>query len=153
MQEDNSMDFDGVFRFTNWTEEDFTAKWDSVSYTFPALKTVPLVIPKESPEGIQNIRKLFAKKLAEREFHRSARMKKLEDQTPVGSVGSFQNASSYAPQELEEYVQKCLSPLPMARAEVKVEPKKPIKLHVDEEGKPITKVVKANEKLVEGTMA
>jgi hypothetical protein len=57
-------DFDGIFRFTNWTDSDFTAKWDNIEYTFPAKKTTPIVIPNATPVEIQNIRKKFAKELA-----------------------------------------------------------------------------------------
>lgn len=146
-------DFTGVFYFTNFTEEDFKAKWNSVEYTFPALKMTPLIIPGESPEGVQSIRKKFAKELAEREFYKSSKLKSLESATPIGSVGSFHNANVYSPNDLEAYVQQCLAPLPMAQAEVKVIPKKEIPLHTDNKGNPISKVVDPDTKLTEGTLA
>ena len=51
------VDFNGVFYFTNPTDTEFEAYWNSVKYTFPAGKTVPLIIPAESPLGVQEIRK------------------------------------------------------------------------------------------------
>src|SRR5882672_7900700 len=64
-------DFDGVFRFTNWTDEDFEAKWGGKVYVYLAKTTSPMVIPEHSPLEIQNIRKKFAKDLAEKEFFKS----------------------------------------------------------------------------------
>ena len=64
-------DFDGTFRFTNPSEEDFIGEWGSKEYHFPAGKTVPMVMPEYSPIEIQHIRKKFAKNLAEREFYKS----------------------------------------------------------------------------------
>ena len=84
MQDDKSImkyetvlppDFDGVFRFTNWTKEDFVGIWGSKEYHLPALSTSPMVIPDHSPLEIQHIRKKFAKDLAEREFYKSAKYK------------------------------------------------------------------------------
>ena len=48
MNEIIGKDFDGVFRFTNATNEDFSALWNNVEYIFPAGKTVPLIIPNEN---------------------------------------------------------------------------------------------------------
>ena len=116
-------DFDGTFRFTNWTTEDFSAKWDSKVYTFPALKTVPLIILSATPYEIQNIRKKFAKELAEREFFKSKEYQRLDGMNTGDKIKSFQAAVSYTPNVLESYVQKCLEPLPVAQMKVTEESK------------------------------
>ena len=64
-------DFDGVFRFTNATADDFTVLWNNVNYTFKAGTCSPMIIKGESPENTQEIRKKFAYKLAVREFFKS----------------------------------------------------------------------------------
>lgn len=105
-------DFDGTFRFTNWTEVDFTAKWGGIAYTFPALKTTPIVIPTATPLEIQNIRKKFAKELAEREFLKS---KKAGDLNKKNENVNWQVAVTYTGGDLESLVQKCLEPLPLGQ--------------------------------------
>lgn len=110
------MEFDGVFRFTNATETDFTAQWNNIEYTFPAKSTVPMIIPGETPENVQNIRKLFARKLAEREFFNSSEYQRLVD-LAKGFGGSYDE------KVLEKYIQSCLEPLPLAKATVTPLPK------------------------------
>lgn len=106
------MSFDGVFRFTNATDEDFTTQWNNKEYTFTAQTTSPLIIPGETPENIQSIRKLFARKLAEREFYNSAKYDQLNGMTKNGVPPTFDEG------ELAKYIQSCLEPLPEARASV-----------------------------------
>lgn len=150
MQNDNILpaDFDGIFRFTNFTDEDFKAKWNSVEYTFPAQSTSPLIIPGETPEGVQSIRKKFARELAEREFYRSQK-------------GQFMNSKEAGPRpalytdsDLTPFVQKCLEPLPIAPAKMVV-----VKEDVDRvfstesKGKRRTKVLEEGDSLVgDGTV-
>ncbi len=107
------VDFDGVFRFTNWTDRDFKAKWNNIEYTFPALKTSPMIIMGASPEQTQHIRKKFAKELAEQEFYRSEKLRNIERNTPI--LNSIHQAPTYSEGELKEYAQKCLEPLPVAQ--------------------------------------
>lgn len=104
--------FDGVFRFTNRSTEDFYGVWNKVQYKFPAGKTVPVIIPNETLENVQHIVKKFAKELAEREFHKSERFKKMEAMTPPGSGLS---PAPYSEMELKEYAEQCLIPLEEAR--------------------------------------
>lgn len=111
------MSFDGIFRFTNATNKDFTTEWNSKAYTFPAGTTVPLIIPGETPENVQNIRKLFARKLAEREFYQSARYDVLNGMSKNGTPPTFDEG------ELAKYIQACLEPLPESRASVVELPK------------------------------
>ena len=72
-------DFDGVFRFTNTTDEDFVTLWNNKEYTYPAGKTVPMIISGEPLENIQQIRKYFAKRLAEREFFAGKEFNKMKN--------------------------------------------------------------------------
>lgn len=109
-------DFDGTFRFTNWTDRDFTAKWGGVEYTFPAMKTTPMVILSATPYEIQNIRKKFAKELAEREFFHSKEYNRLDAMNKDDKLRTFHAAVAYTPNNLEVLVTKCLEPLPIAPA-------------------------------------
>lgn len=131
--------FDGRFYFTNFTNEDFTAKWNSVEYTFPAMKTTPIVIPSESAEAVQSIRKKFARELAEREFYQSDKLKALEDQTPVGEGQNLHSAATYTEADLAPYIQRCLEPLPIS-APVAPKVGRPRKIEVS----PNTRVLKAS---------
>ncbi len=105
-------DFDGVFRFTNATKEDFIALWNNKEYSFPAGKTVPLIIPDETLENIQEIRKKFAYKLAVREFYNGtqyAKMAKMGNGLPP----------TFDEKILEPMIEQCLTPLPMEKLVVK----------------------------------
>jgi len=144
--------FDGRFYFTNSSDEDFSARWNGIIYTFPALKTSPLIIPSESAENIQSIRKKFAREWAEREFYKGAKYKSM--QIPVGQGESMQTALTYTPSDIEPLVQKCLEPLEIAQVTMQAEPKKKVKLRTDDEGKTVSKVLKSDkESLIgEGTV-
>lgn len=140
-------DFDGTFKFTNWTDEDFTAKWGGKEYTFPKNSRSPILIPDQSPLEIQNIRKKWAQKLAEREFEKTERFGQLkaQERNPDGSprLNSIHQAGSYSLSDLAALIQRCLEPLPMKSASV-VESKKisvEDKLTRNEEGELNTAVV------------
>ncbi len=105
-------DFDGVFRFTNPTDEDFTALWNNKEYTFPANRTVPLIIPNETLENIQEIRKKFAYKLAVREFYAGKEYNKMS-KMGGGLPPTFNEKI------LEPMIEKCLLALPESRATTK----------------------------------
>lgn len=109
--------FDGVFRFTNVTDEDFKVLWNNKEYTFPAGKTTPMIIQGETPENVQQIRKKFAYKLAQREFYKGSVYNTMKEQgrglPPL-----------YDEKVLEPLIESCLQPLPMAKLEVKDVPKK-----------------------------
>jgi hypothetical protein len=110
---------DNLIMFTNATEEDFVATWDGKEYTFPAMTSNPVLIG--SPLENQEIRKIFAKKLAERELFKSKAWRKNE----VDAVKSVQKGEQplirglYSDDEIAPYVQACLSPLPEGRVTVK----------------------------------
>lgn len=133
--------FDGRFYFTNASKEDFTAKWAGVEYTFPAEKTSPIVIPTATLEETQSIRKKFAKEYAEREFYKSSNLKKME--TKPGQGESFHSQLTYTDSDLESFIQSCLKPLPVDTVKVTKNPGRPARMRLDEEGKPVTKVLRS----------
>lgn len=111
-------DFDGVFRFSNPSDEDFIGVWGGQEYLFPAGKTVPMRMLNNSPLEIQYIRKKFAKDLAEREFYKSTEYKGLADQEGKPGNRTFSGihqAATYTLGDLEPYIQQCLKPLEEAR--------------------------------------
>lgn len=105
-------DFDGVFRFTNWTDKDRTFLWNNKEYTFPKQSTVPLIILNEPLENIQEIRKRFAYRLAEEVFYESKEYQRLS-KMGNGLPPTFNTNI------LESDIEKCLLPLEVARATVK----------------------------------
>lgn len=142
-------DFNGVFNFTNFTEEDFSDKWANIEYTFPAKRMTPMIIPGATPEQVQNIRKKFARTLAEREFYKSEKLKALENQTPIGTVGSFKMAAVYTESDLTPYAQRCLEPLPIAQAKTRVLPTADETRYAkDKKGRNVTKILDENESLM-----
>lgn len=116
-----TQDFDGVFRFTNATDEDFKVLWNNIEYTFKAGTCSPMIIKGETLENIQEIRKKFAYKLATREFFKSDEYKRL-----AGMGNGL--PPTYNDEVLTDLIQQCLEPLPMAKAEVKETEVKPIKM-------------------------
>lgn len=111
-----NLDFDGVFRFTNDSDEDFVTLWNNKEYTFPARKTVKMIIPDETLENIQEIRKRFAYRWAVREFYGSkeyVRMSKMGNGLPP----------TFDEKILEPMIERCLTPLPEAPIKVKARAK------------------------------
>lgn len=140
-----ALPFDGVFRFTNFTDSEFRAKWNSVEYIFPALSTSPLIIPGETPEGVQSIRKKFARELA-LEVHYKTR--EYKDREATAPVGSGLTPAVFTENDLAPLIQKCLDPLPLAHAKAEVVEKRPVELKTDSKGRPVTKVVEEGDSLV-----
>lgn len=150
MNEQNVLpeDFDGVFRFTNFTEEDFTGTWNKVDYTFPALKTSPMIISGATPEDVQHIRKKFAKELAIREWYKTPKFVGMNANTPGGTP------ALYTDSDIAPFVQRCLEPLPIASAKAVALPKVDENqfLHKDEEGNNVTQILdKKKSLLAEGS--
>ncbi len=166
MQPDNIMkyesvlpeNFNGVFHFTNWSEEEFVGKWGGKEYHYAASTTSPMIIPEHSPLEIQNIRKKFAKDLAEREFFKSKNYGILQGQegTPGNrTMSGIQQAGTYSMADLTPFIQKALEDLPVAPARVAIanRPKLEEILTKDEEGNLNTGAVKNDkdlEKLAKG---
>lgn len=137
-------DFDGVFRFTNFTDKDFTAKWGGVEYTFPAMKTSPMIIPGMTPEEVQNIRKKFARELAIREFYKTPKFIGMNTISPGGIP------ALYTDSDLVPFIQRCLEPLPLAQVIAKAIPKDSEKNYSKDRktGKNVTKVLSEGESLM-----
>lgn len=105
-------DFDGVFRFTNATDEDFSGFWNNKEYVFPLGTCCPIIIQNETLENIQEIRKKFAFKLAVREFYKGKdyqRMAKMGNGLPP----------IFDEKVLQPWIDECLRPLPISRVSVK----------------------------------
>jgi len=105
-------EFTGVFYFTNPTNEDYVHLWNNEEYTFPKMSSVPLIMPKETSEAIQEIRKRFAYDLAVREFYNSKEYKRLS-KMGNGIPPTFDDKI------LEPMIEKCLVPLTPSRAIVR----------------------------------
>lgn len=123
------VDFDGVFKFTNWSDKEFVGTWGKKQYHFAPNATSPMIIPEHSPLEIQHIRKKFAKDLAEREFFRGTKYETLR--SPEGLLGNrtmsgIHTASAYTLDDLKEGIQACLKPLEVKRAFVDVVEQKPM---------------------------
>lgn len=137
------MDFDGVFRLTNFTKDEFKARWGGVEYTFPAEKTSPIVISTATPNEIQTIRKKFAKELAILEWYKTPKFVGMNNITPGGTP------ALYTDSDLAPFIQRCLEPLPEAKAIVKVLPKADENnLRKDRKGKNVTKILDDDESLI-----
>ncbi len=139
-------DFDGVFRFSNPSKEDFIGVWAGQEYLFPALSTVPIVIIEHSPIEIQHIRKKFAKDLAEREFYKSKSYK--EKAAQEGKPGDrrfsgIHQAATYTIHDLEPYIQACLKPLTVSKLVSKPAQRVNVedKLHMRDDGSFNTEVI------------
>ena len=133
------VDFDGVFKFTNWSDEEFIGVWGKKNYHYAANSTSPMIIPESSPLEIQNIRKKFAKDLAEREYFKSARYE--VTRAPEGTLGNrtmsgIHTAATYSLDDLKEGIQKCLKPLEIKKAFVEAVKAAPLEdsLSRDDEG-------------------
>lgn len=146
-------DFDGTFRFTNFTDEDFVGKWGGKEYVFPANSTSPIVMMEHTPLEIQQIRKKFAKDLAEREFFKSQQYGKLmqQERNVDGSPrnAGIQGAGTYSLDDLAPLIQKCLVSLPVGKVSVFEPPKVKIEdmLSRNEAGEPNTEVVDQKKSL------
>jgi hypothetical protein len=150
-------DFNGVFHFTNWSNDSFVGRWGGKEYHFPAETTSPMIIPEHSPLEIQHIRKKFAKDLAEREYfktpqyeHQRLREGEKDDYGMIRPRGQgMSHAGQYSLDQLSPYIQRCLEPLPVAKALVKTVEKTPIEENLtrNNKGKLNTEAIDENESL------
>lgn len=140
--------YDGIVRFTNWTEEDFTSKWNSKEYLFKANTTSPLLMIDQTPLEMLNICKKFALDLAVREwgktkwYNDSLKRERNVDGSPRGQ--GMSGAASYSIDQLAPLIQKGLYIYPESRALVKEAPRVALedKLSRNDEGHLNTKPVK-----------
>ena len=136
--------FDGTFKFTNFTDKEFRAKWGNVEYIFPANASTPIIIENATPREIQNIRKKFARDLATLVFYSTDKFKHLD--STGGSTPAL-----YTDDDLAPLIQKCLEPLPIGQLKMKTLPKNhEEKFTRDENGNPRSRVVSPDEDLKQG---
>lgn len=112
----DTKDFNGVFMFTNWTDEDFTGFWNNKEYIFTAKTSSPIIIDDESLKNIQEIRKRFAYKLAQREFYGGKEYDKL---VKMGNKSAGGMPPIFDEKILEPLIEKCLNPLPVVKAVIR----------------------------------
>lgn len=113
-------DFDGIFRFTNWTDREFIAKWNNIAYKFAPNSTSPMIISGATPEEVQHIRRKFAEELGVQEFYRSKEFQARNAQAPAGSGVT---PAIYTDSDIAPFVQRCLEPLPIKNATAAVLPR------------------------------
>ena len=102
----------GVFYFSNTSDEDYIHLWHNIEYTFPAKTCSPMIIAGATGEEVQNIRKRFAYDWAVNQFYNSKEFKKMEKQG--GLRPPIPNEKV-----LEPYIQMCLNPLPVKPAKTR----------------------------------
>ncbi len=119
---DNTIEFDGVFRFTNPTKKVRKYLWNNKEYSFPAESTVPLVIMGEPLENIQEIRKRFAYRMAEERFYEGETVPTGENYTAMSKQGNGL-PPTFDSKILEPWIEECLKPLAIAKAVVTDVPK------------------------------
>lgn len=147
-------DFNGTFYFTNWSNEEFIGRWGNKAYHFSPETTSPMVIPEHSPLEVQHIRKKFARDLAEREFYKSQGYKNLmkQERNPDGSprLNGLHAAGTYSVDQLTPFIQKCLEPLPVAKALVQTVDRVSLEdtLTRNNKGKLNTEAIDSNESLI-----
>lgn len=100
---------DTVFYFTNASDEDWSTQWNKIVYTFPAQRRTRMSIRGETPENVQNIRKMFATRFATEMYSKTDAFKKratpIENKIPV----------PYNVTVLQPYIDTCLKPLPIGK--------------------------------------
>lgn len=106
----NGFSLSSLLYISNWTNADFVAKWNGAEYLLPANKMTPVVVG--TPQQNQEIRKLWALKLCERELQKD---KKFAKALPTKI-------------DFEPLMAKCLSPLekgePISKPAAKTEREK-----------------------------
>lgn len=116
--EDINEEFSGVFYFTNRTKKERVRLWNNKEYHFPAESTVPLIIPTETLENIQEIRKRFAKDLALERVYEGEVTPSGYDYLKAKEMGGGL-PPTFDEKILEPFIQECLEPLPIKRASIK----------------------------------
>ena len=150
--------FDGIVRFTNWSDEDFVGRYNSKDYEFKANSTSPLFnvdltgpngeAKMASPLELLNIVKKFALDLAIREWGKSQwtkdNLKRERNSDGTPRFQGMQGAATYSIDQLAPLIQKGLYVYDSSKAKVTeaLRPKIEDKLHTDDEGKIVTKAVK-----------
>lgn len=154
-----SPDFNGVFTFTNDSDEEFVGTWGKKEYHFAPRSTSPLIMPDQSPLEIQNIRKKFAKDWAEREFYKSDKynffMKQERNADGTARLNSIHQSVAYTIDDLKEGIQKCLKPLEIKKAFIEEAPQVDLEkvLSRNEDGELNSRAVNQRTSLKERALA
>lgn len=149
--------FDGIVRFTNWSDEDFVGRYNSKDYEFKANTTSPLFnvdltgadgqTKLASPLELINITKKFALDLAIREWGKSQwtkdNLKRERNTDGSPRFQGMQGAATYSIDQLAPLIQKGLYIYPQSKAKVQevIRPKLEDKLSMNEKGKKNSKAV------------
>lgn len=96
----------GVFYFSNPSKEEFKALWNNIEYIFPPMSCTALLIPDHTAIQIQEIRKRFAFRWAEKQWFES---KEYKHMVKIGR----DKPSARDDSQLEPLIQMCLTPLPL----------------------------------------
>lgn len=153
------IEFDGTFKFTNWTDEEFVGVWGKKNYHFAANSTSPMLMSEHSPLEIQHIRKKFAKDLAEREFYKGDKyqffMKQERNNDGTAKLNSIHQSVAYTLEDLKDGIQKCLRPLEIKRAFVETTREVPLEqvLSRNEDGELNSMAVNQRTSLKERALA
>lgn len=107
--------WDGQFKFSNWTDEDFVGKWGGKEYHYPAGTMSVMVIADASPLEVQYIRKKMAYDLAVREYFKTKKYQNLlkQERTAEGMPiqNSIHQAGTYNDEDIKPLMLRCLEPL------------------------------------------
>lgn len=117
MDNDLNEDFSGVFYFTNPTKIERKYLWNNKEYSFPPEATVPLIIPSETLENIQEIRKRFAYRMAEERFYEGETVPTGQNYFKMKEMGGGL-PPTFNEKILESFIEECLKPLPIKRAKI-----------------------------------
>lgn len=115
-------DFSGVYYFTNPTKVERTYLWNNKEYAFAPESRSPLIILSEPLENIQEIRKRFAYRMATERLYEGESTPSGYNYNKAVDMGN-KSASGMPPtfdeKILEPFIEECLKPLPIAKANVK----------------------------------
>lgn len=114
--------------FTNPTKIERKYLWNNKEYSFPSESTVPLIIPTESLENIQEIRKRFAKAMALERLYEGERILSRDGKTVLFEYKKAKEMGGGVPPTFDEkiiepLIEECLKPLPVKKGTI-VEGKK-----------------------------
>lgn len=115
--DDINEEFNGVFMFTNPTKQERKYLWNNKEYVFPAESTVPLIIPTETLENIQEIRKRFAFRMAEERLYEGEITPGGYDYMKMKEMGRGM-PPTFDQKILEPWIHECLKPLAISRAKI-----------------------------------
>jgi len=117
-------EFTGVFNFTNPTKQERKYLWNNKEYIFAPESTTPLIIPSETLDNLQEIRKRFAYRMAEERMYEGEKVYARDGKTVVFDYNKAKLAGNglpptFDPKILEPMIEECLTPLTVKKSVVK----------------------------------